>query len=563
MKKILLPLLAIALLLGTFSLWASPAEGPKTLEPVAVVSLSGYDEVKGDIEFVGKLSDNPHLANGLEALLKLFTKNRGLAGLDKARPWGAVIQSDGDDFVGYGFIPVTDLDELLSVMKPFVGEAKDVGGGVLKVKGKGAKKKTLYIVEQEGWAFFSENRDALPTSTVDPKQLLGDLPNQYDVAVKVDAENLPEKHRRQLIAKIKKDSKKDLQRKEDESDAQYEARKMITKQIVESVVTVLNDLDEVTIGWSLDRESEETFLEVTVTAKEGSETAQAAATLQQSATDFGGFRLPDAALAGNWSGTMPKQKIAICTTIVEAIRKQAMADIEKEDKSDAEKEAARKLAGDLLDVIGKTVKSGNVDGGMAVLLDPESVTLLAGGYVADGATLEKLAKQVTAIVRAENPVVGSWVKLNAEQCEGVRLHTVSIPIPDDADDREKVVALIGEKLDLVVGLGRQSMYVAAGRNAVGSLKQVIQKSASAAPRTVPPIEISLALEPIAKFVAQWGEEKDRPKAKLIAEELAKTAGQDRINLTAAAIPNGVKYRLEIEEGLLRLAGQIQRLNGAK
>ena len=102
------------MLLASFSLWAAPATGPKTLKPVAVISLSGYDEVLGDIGFVGKLSDNPDLDKGLEALLKLLTKSRGLAGLDKSRPWGGVVQCDGSELSGYGFLPVTDLAELLA-----------------------------------------------------------------------------------------------------------------------------------------------------------------------------------------------------------------------------------------------------------------------------------------------------------------------------------------------------------------------------------------------------------------------------------------------------------------
>jgi len=562
-KKIMLPLLAVAVLLGTLSIWASPAARTEKLTPVAVVSMPGYNEVFADIELVGKLSDNPDLAKGLEALLKLFTKNEGLAGLDKARPWGAVIQSDGKDLTGYGFLPVTDLEKLLAVMEPFVGKAEDAGDGMLKVKGKGPKKKTLYIVEKNGWAFFSEKPESLAAVAADPLKLLGDLPEQYDLALRIDADKVPETQRRKIINQIRKDTRKDLKRRDAESDRQYAARKKITRQIAQVIVTVVEDLDDVTIGWSLDHKAEQASLEVIATAKQGTEFAQMTAGLRKTASRFGGFRLSNAALSGNWTGTMPKQKVEILNTVLEAIRQEALADIEKEDKPKEEKEFSRKLVGDLYAVLKKTVDSARVDGGMAVLLDPQSVTVLAGGYVADPATLEKLSRQITEIVRAENPVVGSWVKLDADKCQGVRLHTVSIPIPDDADDREKVVKLIGEKLEVAIGLGKESMFVAAGRNALGTLKQVIEQSVSEASQTGPPVQLSLALRPVAQFVAEVGEPKDRPKAKAIAEVLSEVSGSDRINLTAEAVPNGVKYRLQIKQGVLRLLGKIQQINSAE
>ena len=40
---------------------------------------------------MGKLAGNARLAPGLEALVTLLTQGKGLAGLDKTRPWGAVV----------------------------------------------------------------------------------------------------------------------------------------------------------------------------------------------------------------------------------------------------------------------------------------------------------------------------------------------------------------------------------------------------------------------------------------------------------------------------------------
>ena len=126
----------------------SPHAGPDRLKQVAVLSFSGYDEVIADIGFIGKLSDNPDLARGVEVILNLLTKNQGLKGLDKSRPWGAVIRLDEEKLAegsqnpmeyasGVAFLPVTDADALQQVLEPYIGQPTDVGDGVQRVENEG------------------------------------------------------------------------------------------------------------------------------------------------------------------------------------------------------------------------------------------------------------------------------------------------------------------------------------------------------------------------------------------------------------------------------------------
>jgi hypothetical protein len=161
-----------------------------------VVSCSGYNEAKADL-FVGKLSGHPKLAEGLEALLKLATGGRGLDGLDKDRPWGAVIRLDADRFSegerrlnrllsGYLFVPVRDLGALLEALRPFVGEVEETGDGGLELT-KGRVPAGVRRVG--GWAFVGPHNSGpgapsslLPAdSTDEPAQILRGLNEQYAV----------------------------------------------------------------------------------------------------------------------------------------------------------------------------------------------------------------------------------------------------------------------------------------------------------------------------------------------------------------------------------------------
>ena len=94
MKKLLLPFVILAVLLGATDTWAKPAK------PVVVTSFAGYDALMNDVKFLGKLSDTPELAITVDFVVKMATKGKGLAGLDTARPWGGTSMPSSGRFSG-------------------------------------------------------------------------------------------------------------------------------------------------------------------------------------------------------------------------------------------------------------------------------------------------------------------------------------------------------------------------------------------------------------------------------------------------------------------------------
>ncbi|HOM16165.1 MAG TPA: hypothetical protein PLQ00_02495, partial [Thermoguttaceae bacterium] len=165
-------LVVASLLLGG---GVSLAQGPT---PIAVISISGYDELRGDLEMIGKLGGTPELAKMVEGLIAMGTGGRGLAGLDKAKPLGAVVYIDGDDFPVIGFIPVTNLKSLLQALSAPLGEAKDAGDGVYEIR---AGENPLYVKEKGGWAFIAPEKELLDKAPADPMKLLAGQEKKYDL----------------------------------------------------------------------------------------------------------------------------------------------------------------------------------------------------------------------------------------------------------------------------------------------------------------------------------------------------------------------------------------------
>ena len=565
-RKTLLSTLIPALLLGAWGVCPAQADSPEPLKPLALISFSGYNELFADVGFVGKISGKPELAEGIEGLVVLATQGRGLEGLDKDRPWGAVIQIDqrkvdeGETNLerllsGFVFLPVTDLKALLGVFEEVLGKPEDAGHGLLKI-GKD-KQKPLFVKHVGGWVFLAPKSEFLADTPKDPLELLGELNEQYDLAVRFNVANVPASLRQLGVAKLKADVEADSERKPGENEEEHAIRVIVGKRTAAGSARAIDELEQITVGWALDHTAEKTYFDVTVSAKAGTDSARDFASLGESTTDFGGFFMPGAALAGNWTAKLAPDNVSELVTVVDLIRKKALDDLEKQGRPKAEAEAAKKLINGLLDVVRPTVASGRVDGGMALLLAPKAMTLVAGGYVADGPRLEETLKELAEAIRAEEPtLVAEVLKLDAAQFQGVNLHTLSVPVPDDADNRDQLVKLIGETAEIVIGIGPEAVYVAVGRDPMETLKQAISKSQAQSAEAVPLLKVSVALGALAKFAAEAGEEEDKPQAALLASLLAEAAGKDHVNLVATPIERGVRLRLEIEEGLLKAIGVI-------
>ena len=556
MRKILLSVMAVLLAAGLLAPGAAAADPAQGAKPVAVLSLAGYDEMKADLDLVGKLAEDPGAVAKLEAFLNLVTNNKLLAGLDKKRPWGAVVQADADRISGYGFLPVSDLSQLLALVEPHVGKPKDLGNGVFEFQAKG---KTVCYKEKDGWLLLAKKPEDLAT-TADPKSLLGGLNEKYDLAVRLLMANVPPKHRERLLAEVKKHGEKHLNRWPHEGDQEHALRRKAAERMFQSLTKAVDELDQVTLGWSLDHHANKAFLELTATARPGTKLAGQMAELAKVKTGFGGFRVADAAVTANWAGTCPLASPEDRAAGFQILREKLFQGIEGHQHAQKHADVLKEVVGKVLDVAEQTAAAGHVDGGAAVILKPDAATLLFGGYVADGAKLEDAVKQLAEAARKEKPEeVEKLLKLDAGQAHGVRFHTITIPVPAGGKDRDKAVKVVGESLQIVLGFGPKAVYLAAGKDAMKDLQQAIEQSEKTKSQTVPPVQVSVSLDRMARFAAAVGKEKDQAKAAKAAELLEKTPGKDHVTLVATPIERGVTWRLEFEEGALKLMAMARKL----
>lgn len=547
MKRFLLSALAVAGLLCSAVCAHGQPQPAGEMKPLAVLSLSSYGELESDLKFLGDVAGAPELAEQLDVTLQGLTQGQGLAGLDKKRPWGAAVLSNGMQFQVLTFLPVTDLDQLLASLAQFVGEPEDLGDGVLHLHVQ--QQHEIYIKQQNGWAFFSNHAEQLTGLPMDPAKLLGDLPRHYDVALRANIQNIPQAYRDFAIDMVKQGAQGNLQQMPDESDEQYALRAQLTQNQLDAMTTAINDLNELTLGWSIDAKGKRTYFDVGMTMVEGSESARQLAATPTTESKLSGFLLPGAVFKMHLNSGIVESDIQQTRAMLATVRNQVMNELDNEQQlpDGAAKEAIKELVGQVMDVLDATVKQGQINMGMAVV-GSGPFTVMIGAQVADGGKLDNVVKKLVQM-SADEPGFPE-VKLDVARHKGIRFHSVTIPYPDDPDS-EKAKKLLGDELVVTLGFGPHSVYLALGPDALGNIKQVIDKSAAGAATDLPPMQIELALAPLMKFASE--EEGSEPMLAMLAEELAE-GGKDLILITQNQVPGGVRVRFEAQEGILKLIG---------
>lgn len=549
MKRILLWTLTAAMVFGIARV--CPAQ-KKDMKQFVTVAFAGYDELMKGATTIGKLAGMPMLPQMLEMNLQTLGAADAVTALDKKQPWIVAVKTDedGTQFAVQAFVPTGDVKKVLDAL-PMLGSPEDAGDGVLQIN---APPGPLFIKQHGAWAVLSNEKQFVTEAPADPVKSLDGLHENFLLAVNVSVKSVPQAVRTKFLEGMTAAMQIGLQQMPGESEEQFAARRKMLQQTIQQIRTTIGDLDALNVGVKVDDATSSAYLEYAVTAVPGSASAKKMAKASSAKTEFAGVLLPDAAVLFNATQQLDAADIEQVKSNLTVLRNNAMTELEKQGLPDEQLKQAKQLAGDLMDVLQKTLEGGTMDAAASMKLAPKAMTFVAGARIAQGAKLESAVKQLVEQVANDEPEAAKLIKLNAEEHGGVRFHVVSVPLALDA--QEKLGPLVGDTFDIVIGIGETSLYLAAGRDASQTLKKAIDGSKAGGDKSLPPVQFSVAGGPIARFVAAVGDDDAKMPAQMIAKILEDSAGKDHVKLAAVPIPNGVKVRITAEEGILKALGII-------
>ena len=521
-------------------------------KPLGVVAISSYDELMSDVDFIGSLANVPGLSQQLEMPINMFTQGKGLVGLDQTQPIGVVLQADesGVMFGGALCLPVSDMEGLLGVLAPFGVIGNDKGNGSYEISAGG---QNMYAKVEGGWAFIAPMEPMLASLPANPGQMIGDLNKQFDLGLQVNMQNIPEAYRQQLFELFNQAAQQGIQQEANESDGDFAQRRAAFSAQLDQAQQQMADMDQVTVGLAIDNQQQRAYLDFAYTALPGSKLAEQLAANTETKTNYAGFFQPDSAMMASFASQVAATEVAQIEQQLAGAKQQIYKAIEDEAElaNDESKELMKGAVDDFMEALASTLKEGVIDGGAVLTLNSNALTFVAGGVVADTTKVEEGLKKLEEVSAKEDlgmPAV-NW---NSQSYGDLKFHTMSHPT--DADD-EGAQQLFGEVFELAVGIGENSVMVAAGRNWLDAVKKVIDDSQANPNKSVPPMEMTVSLGPIMAAAADLADEDEKPMLEMISNMLENEAsGRDKVRITTTMIPNGARARFEMEEGVLRAIG---------
>ena len=236
MRKSLLLVLSVCLLLGLSPLNSAQAADAK---PLAVLSFAGYNGLNAATSALRDVAETPNLPTWLEGMLQLYIEGQSLSSLDAARPWGAVLQCDGDNLSAYAFVPVANAENLWFDISDYIEEPKDMGNGVFRVESSSDDKFIFVRVTDKGWILAGDNPDILAAASDDPGKLINGMNKIYDFALQVNVSNVP-KQQGQFALDMLRTQLQD----------QFNVDTFVPESTLDTIFATVANLDQITLGWS-------------------------------------------------------------------------------------------------------------------------------------------------------------------------------------------------------------------------------------------------------------------------------------------------------------------------
>jgi hypothetical protein len=387
----------------------------------------------------------------------------------------------------------------------------------------------------------------------DPKPLLAGLHEKYAVALRFSPDGLPKPLRTLFVEQIKaaRDAALAKGKPADKTDGYWAGQQFGFRWTVRTAEAIADELEHLTIGVAGDRRTGALRGEMSIESRAGTPMAGWFAQLAQCKSRLGGLVLPGAYGTVTWCVEFTPGDRTAARAWLKGPVADAMKSLDEKHLGADGMEMAKRTIEGLADLACEMVADGRIEGTFSARIAEAGFTSLGAIHLADAAKVEAAFQQLVAKAKEMDADARSAF-LPAEQHRGVRLNPLEIPLSPSLANRERLVQFVGEKLEVVVGFGDRMMYVAAGRNAVRSLKETLDRAAEAPSQPVPTFQYAIALRSVLEFIAPIAPANEREDMDEVLKLLQTAAGKDRVSFTVQARDRGLDLRFDADEGVVKI-----------
>ena len=530
----------VAVLIGRLSAYAD--DSAKT-PPAVYFAVAGVDPLLEHVDHVLEVGG----ASQYGQLLRGFLANlNNLKGIDRSRPIGFFAYAPvhpGTEPAAAFFVPVDDVEALKktvhlgNVISLEAGDADDR----LKFK---TPEQTIPVRLAHGYAFLSERSEILEGDLPDPQAAVGELLKSYFVVTTFRREGVPsnliEFGRQQLEAA----ALNGIPRNSSESDADYRLKQDFAALGLDVAKALINDVQRFDVGWKFSHETGQLVIEETLTCTPGSPTARTLKSLVDASPRFAALETQPAPLSAAIHISVPERLRGLLQRVVDRAEEQAQPGL------NGEAAALRPHVESTLASLRKTIEAGQLDAFVQVVGGPpEHFVALGGVSLVDADRVSDALRAVLPFARDASPK--PRINVDSERIAGIPFHRI-----EGLDQRPQDRVLYGDDASLLIGVGREAIWFALGEGTAGKDLEDVIAAPAAETRTAEPTLLSLrfALTDWLGLIGEGADDNARTFRE-IAQRAFPQPEDDQIEVRLAPTDEGLRLRITIEKGYLRLIGQ--------
>ena len=585
------------------------AEGTR---PLLTITFASADRIVDEAKYIFDAADKPEAFKVFETFLKETLND--LDGFDRSKPFGVmaylpVAFPPAPEFLA--FVPVESVEAATKLIeKAPVVIRKDDEEGRYEVIG---PNRTFPVLMKDGYAFMplgdNPPEEALDRELPDPAQLLAGQAQQFDISVRLDVESIPVATRTLLMGLISSGISTTLQQRDGEPEGAYKIRRTEGERGLEALRMLITECQKITIGLKVEPEERAVNFDVLVDALDGSKFMKEIFQSTEKPSYFIPLLDDDAAVSLSMSSMIAERDKLAYIEMMEGVKMEVTRLIE-ENKLGATPDENSPI-GQALTAVQKTLEEGHADIFAQFYRDSAGkLAIVWASRVIDGdAIAAGLLDAATRLREVDDIQKAGDLQIGAAEHLGVTFHRLTF-----AAQPPEAVAVFGDNVGITLGIGSTAVWgVIGGQESLATMTSVMDKLEEAVQnpterRTPPNFRIIVNVnqlvematiaetagsnaraekekEAAAKAAAEASTEAaaEAPAAapaatdgggrnagrearraevarsrenggKIMKETLAE--GDDRIEIDSRLTETGVRMRIRLEEGFVKIFGRL-------
>lgn len=507
-------------------------------QPIAVASIASIDRVLDDVDYMFSTIDKPEYPAMIKGFLAQY---RNLDGIDKTKPLGAFVflkEGISPQPEVVGFIPIKDLDALKTTLEE-VGILLNPVPDQENRYTVALPQFSLHLKMAHDYAFVQIKSEALDRDFYNPDVFTKPLAENYDIAASLLLKNVPEPMRMMAVDLASARIDDQLQKKESETDLQFESRKATTMMIFKQFQSIAKEGAALTLGYELSREKKQILLHFGIEAKPGTDLTKQLEALSQKASQYSYLNAADSDVLGYTIVPLHKD-----------IEQKMLLDVIEQSKTNVPpvffgSEANPGPAAKIFKSAESTVKSGKLDAHIKLVQNgDEKLALIGALKLQEAASFREGLQEFFDLISQAEDTKG--IKANVAEVEGVVIHQIS---PDDVKNNARDI--FGENPVIFLGCSDTECWVAMGQpSSLELLSASISAAAKQGKQTKPgsPFLFSLKFASILPLASQ----KNKDPEFVESAKVAFATGGDLVTFSPKITASQFSLNLELGEGFIRL-----------